>query len=64
MDEVFVLANALRFYDVEILAKLAAGKGLDAAERARIAAHLENDRDIAGKIEAVVRVKLGTMPRG
>lgn len=64
MDEVFVLANALRFYDIEILAKLAAGKALDAAERARIAAHLENDREIAGRIEAGVRAKLDARPRG
>ncbi len=57
MDEVFVLANALRFYDTAILATVAAGGRLDDAERARVAAHLENDREIAARIESGVRAK-------
>jgi cytosine/creatinine deaminase len=58
MDEVFVLSNALRFYDVAILAKIASGSRLDKSERMRIRAHLENDRMIAEKIEAAVRATL------
>ena len=43
IDEVFVLANALRFYDVSILAKLAAGADLDTVDRERLKRHLEYD---------------------
>lgn len=45
VQELFVLANALRFYDLEILAKLGAGRALDAADRGRIVAHLERDAE-------------------
>jgi cytosine/adenosine deaminase-related metal-dependent hydrolase len=41
--ELFVLANTIRFYDLEILAKLGAGLALDAADRGRIIDHLERD---------------------
>lgn len=44
MDEVFVLSNALRFYDQDILAKIAAGHPLAAADLARLRAHLDEDR--------------------
>jgi cytosine/adenosine deaminase-related metal-dependent hydrolase len=48
LDEVFVLSAALRFYQPAILAKLAAGKPLDAAERAIVKDHLDsNEREIA-----------------
>lgn len=40
MDELFVLANAVRFYDIEVFAKLGAGVALDDADRARIRDHL------------------------
>ncbi len=43
LDEVFVLANTLRFYNVSILAKLAAGVRLDAADRKQLVQHLEQD---------------------
>jgi cytosine/adenosine deaminase-related metal-dependent hydrolase len=49
MDELFVLANAVRFYDIEILAKLACGKALDEGERARIKDHLAYDAKIVGE---------------
>jgi len=42
--EVFVLANAVRYYDPGFLAKLAAGKPLDSQDRMRIQTHLEEDR--------------------
>lgn len=44
MDEIFVLANALRFYDQDILAKIAAAHPLDPTDLARLRAHLDDDR--------------------
>jgi cytosine deaminase len=41
VDEIFVLCNAIRFYDLDILAKLGAGKSLSAEEISRIREHLE-----------------------
>lgn len=43
VQELFVLANTIRFYDLEILARLGAGLPLDAAARGRIIDHLERD---------------------
>lgn len=43
VQELFVLSNAVRFYDLEILAKLGAGVALDAADRGRITEHLDRD---------------------
>lgn len=40
-DEVLVLSAAIRYYDVEVLARLAAGRRLDAAGLAAIRAHLQ-----------------------
>jgi len=45
IDELFVLCNAVRFYDIPILAKLGAGEALDAADRLKIRVHLERDAD-------------------
>ncbi len=45
LSEVFVMANALRIYDIEILAKLAAGQPLDPADRSRLRAHLAEDAE-------------------
>jgi cytosine/adenosine deaminase-related metal-dependent hydrolase len=48
IDEVFVLSAALRFYNVDILAKLATGTRLDAGDLSHVRLHLEqNDREIA-----------------
>ena len=44
MDEIFVLCNAVRFYEIDILAKIAAGRFLDAGDRNLIAEHLAKDR--------------------
>jgi adenosine deaminase len=44
MHEIYVLCNALRYYDVEILAKFSAGLRLDAADRLRLQRHLAEDR--------------------
>lgn len=53
LEELFVLSNALRFYDLDILAKLGAGRPLDAAERARVVDHLERDAaEIRGALPA------------
>jgi len=43
MNEIFVLSNAVRYYDVDILASLAAGRRLDEKQRERIRAHLAAD---------------------
>lgn len=43
LEEVFVLANAMRIYDIGILAKIAAGVPLDAQDRARLRQHLKED---------------------
>jgi hypothetical protein len=52
MDEVRVLGDALRYYDIDFLARIAAGKPIDDAGKARLRAHLETD---ARFVEAVVR---------
>lgn len=44
MDELFMLCNAVRFYDEPILAKLGAGIPLSENERLRIQSHLDDDR--------------------
>jgi len=41
MAEMFVLANAVRYYDVEVLAHLAAGVELPPACRKRVVAHIQ-----------------------
>lgn len=43
MDEMFVLCNAIRFYDIPILARLAAGKALTDEQRYRVKQHLDMD---------------------
>jgi hypothetical protein len=48
-DEIFVLSNALRFYDVDILAKLTAGVPLSKADQLHISSHLEADAREANK---------------
>jgi cytosine/creatinine deaminase len=51
LDEIFVLCHALRYYDSEVLAKVAAGHRLDDRERARVAAHLHQDaQEVASAI--------------
>jgi cytosine/adenosine deaminase-related metal-dependent hydrolase len=44
LAEIYVLCNALRFYDEGILAKLAAGLKLNKTERDIVAEHLKQDR--------------------
>lgn len=43
MDEMFVLCNAIRFYDIPILARLGAGLPLTSEQRDQIRRHLELD---------------------
>lgn len=45
MDEVFVLCNAVRYYDVDIMARIASGQRLSSGERERVTRHLERDRE-------------------
>lgn len=50
-DEVFVLSAALRFYDTDILAKLACAKPLLPEDQDKIKKHLdENDVEVAKAI--------------
>lgn len=51
IDELFVLSNAVRFYDIDILAKIAAGRLLDDADREKIRHHLILD---AAEVESAV----------
>ena len=45
VDEIFVLSNALRFYDLDIWAKVGAGCRLDPKDREKIINHLKNDSE-------------------
>jgi cytosine deaminase len=56
MDELFVLGNAIRYYDLDIMAKLGAGVRLDSADREKIRVHLEEDARLA---DAVVNLHQG-----
>lgn len=44
MDELFVLCNTIRFYDIPILARLGAGKSLTSQQRDQIRDHLAMDQ--------------------
>ena len=48
--EIYVLANAVRFYDLGVMAQLAAGVSLDDAARERIRTHLAQDRSEVERI--------------
>lgn len=53
-DEVFVLSAALRFYEPELLAKLACGVALEPADRAFVAEHLgKNHREVLRTIASI-----------
>lgn len=52
LEELFVLANAVRFYDLEILAKLGAGMPLNQAEIHRVQTHLAEDQEKVAAITA------------
>jgi len=60
MDEVRVLADAMRYYDVDFLARIAAGKPIDADGLDRLRAHLAKDKEFAEKI--VGRIESGSHP--
>jgi len=46
IEELYVLANAVRFYDLDILAKLGAGRPLEQSDVAKIEVHLAEDREL------------------
>lgn len=50
MDEVRVLADALRYYDIDFLARIAAGKPIDADGMDRLRAHLATDAVFTDKV--------------
>jgi cytosine/adenosine deaminase-related metal-dependent hydrolase len=51
--ELATLADALRFYHVAILAKIACGKALSVEEREAVASHLENERQYVESLRGV-----------
>lgn len=54
VDELFVLSAALRFYDIDVLARLAAGQRLSEAERDFVRVHNERDRaEVARTIASI-----------
>ncbi len=57
MHELFVLTNAVRFYDIEIVAKIAAGQPLNDADRQKIRLHLERDAEEVEKAMGKSRPK-------
>lgn len=44
LDEIFVLCNAMRCYDIDVLARMAAGQRLSTEEQARVAHHLREEQ--------------------
>lgn len=50
LDEIFVLCNAMRFYDIDIMARLASGQRLTPEERGRVARHLREDQDYVAEV--------------
>jgi cytosine/adenosine deaminase-related metal-dependent hydrolase len=59
IDEIYLLSGALRFYDVEILARFAAGLCLEAEQRERVRRHLAEDQ---AEVESMI--KEGALPGG
>jgi adenosine deaminase len=56
LDEVFVLSAAIRYYQVDVLARLAAGQPLSEEERERVRAHLrQNDIEITKVLNAAAQ---------
>lgn len=55
VDELFVLCNAVRYYDLEVLAKLGAGVRLDAADCKRVGDHLVRDAEESAAVFARYR---------
>ncbi|HOX08616.1 MAG TPA: hypothetical protein PK280_19635 [Planctomycetota bacterium] len=52
MAEIYVLCNAIRFYDIGVLSRLAAGLPLTAAEQLRVRQHQEQDGQEARRVTA------------
>lgn len=50
VDEVFILSAALRYYNVDVLSKLAVGLKLEASECADIADHLKRNQEEIAKV--------------
>lgn len=64
LEEVFVLANTLRIYDIGILAKIAAGLRLDTNDRARLRQHLSEDASAVADLIKLQPLKPPTFTRG
>lgn len=50
LHELFVLCNAMRYYDLELLAKIGSGLPPDAADREKLQRHLLDDRAEIGRL--------------
>ncbi len=59
-DEVFVLSHALRFFDIDVLARLASGQPLTSGERDRVIAHLAADARESAAALARYRMRSAT----
>lgn len=50
MDEVRVLADAIRYYDIDFLARIAAGKPIDAGGAERLRSHLATNASVCDQV--------------
>jgi len=50
MDELRFMADVLRYYDIDFLARIGAGQRIDEGGRARLAEHLQRDQDFASEV--------------
>jgi cytosine deaminase len=50
VDELFVLCNAMRYYDLDVISKLGSGLHLDSSDRRNLAEHLEKDRQACQEV--------------
>lgn len=56
LDEMFVLCNAMRYYDIGVLARLATGQRLSAGERERVARHLQEEHAYVAEVAGAPHV--------
>ena len=50
LDELLVLGNTMRYYDIDFLSRLAAGKRLDADGMARLKTHLIDNDEMVDEV--------------
>lgn len=62
MAEIFVLANALRFFDTDVLASMGAGTKLSLSERQSVRVHLDHNREEERRALEFIRGQNGGSP--